>query len=226
MHLRPSVSRSSGWVPAAILALATALAVASYEADRAGGDLRPLCRLGVALPGMLWVRFLRGGRPHRRGPRARPAVGYASRSRRTSWPGRRGRSSSSCGRSRRWWPSSPVPALRSFWRGSGERAPSWWSWSLAAMLGYPARLFGRDVLRAASPHRHRHAVRGHAVSPRPHRRAPPPRAARDPVRQRCPARLPLVLLRRGRGDELGDRHRALDCCTACRACRCSRPSSS
>jgi len=40
------------------------------------------------------------------------------------------------------WPISTlaafatIPALRRHWRGSGTRAPVWWSWSLAVMLGY------------------------------------------------------------------------------------------
>ena len=67
----------------------------------------------------------------------------------------------------------------------------------------------RPVLRAPSRHRHRHALRGHAVSPLPHREL---RTTCHPLSRtsRGASCVPLVLLRRGRRDELGDRHRARD----------------
>src|SRR4029078_8515161 len=72
----------------------------------------------------------------------------------------------------------------------------------------PRGLLGLLLFRPAPPRRDGHPLRRYAVPPVPDRRAPPAPPAVDPVRPRCPPRLPLVLLRVGRGDELGARDRA------------------
>ena len=65
MHLRPSVSRSSGWLPMAILGLATVVALAIYGTPISQMAVFGLyVVVGVALPGMLLVRMLRGRATH------------------------------------------------------------------------------------------------------------------------------------------------------------------
>ncbi len=65
MHLRPSVSRSSGWLPVAILGLATVVVLAIYGTPISQMAVFGLyVVVGIALPGMLWVRMLRGRATH------------------------------------------------------------------------------------------------------------------------------------------------------------------
>ena len=211
MHLAARSSASSGWVPATILAIATAIVVVGYGVSIGQVAIFGVyVAFGIALPGLLLVRFLRG----RAGYIAEDVAlglcaGYAieiatylvARAIGTpllflAWP------------IATLVAFTAVPGLRSHWRGSGIRAPAAWSWSLAAILGivlaYTAGIFfARHHLTGAdTPHvdmAYHLALIGGAAAPRP---------AGHPVRHRRPARLPLVLLCRGRGDELGDRHRA------------------
>ena len=228
MHLAARSSASSGWVPATILAIATAdRGGGLWRVDRRGRDLRRLCRLRhrAARPA-LGPLPSRPGRLHRRGRRARPVRRLRDRDR--DVPRRPGAGGAA---------AVPRLAARDAGRVHGrarpaialarERHPR--TGRLVVVAGGdprdPARLHRRDLLRAAPPDRHGCAVRGHGVSPRPDRRAAAPRPADDPVRHRRPARLPLVLLCRGRGDELGDRHRAHRAALPpVRRCRCSRHS--
>ena len=139
MHLRLPLSRSSGWVPAAILGLATIAVLAAY-----GTPILEMAIFGVyivvgiALPGMLWVRRLRGRAAHLSEDIALGlAVGYCLEiaayviARAVGVP-----------LLFLLWPALTLlafvalPSLRQYWRGSGERAPAWWSWSPALLLGY------------------------------------------------------------------------------------------
>ncbi len=229
MHLAARSSASSGWVPATILAIATAIVVVGYGVSIGQVAIFGVyVAFGIALPGLLLVRFLRG----RAGYIAEDVAlglcaGYAIEI--ATYLVARAIGAPLLFLA---WPIATlvaftaVPGLRSHWRGSGIRAPAAWSWSLAADPRDPARLHRRDLLRATPPDgRVTTPLRGHGLSPRPDRRAAAPRPAGDPVRHRCPARLPLVLLRRGRGDELGDRHRAhRPALPPVAACRCSRRS--
>ena len=148
-------------------------------------------------------------KPHRGGSRARPGPRLL----------RRGR----CLHSgpRRWgpllvlWPPltltafAVLPHFRRFWRGGGTRAPTWWSWSLAGVVGYlliysagtffaQHHLTGTDTPYVDMPYQLaligelRHHCRPGAVC------------------DRAGSRLSLVLLRRGRRDELGHGYRCLD----------------
>ena len=139
MHLRLPLSRSSGWLPAAILGLATVAVLAAYGTpilEMAAFGLYIV--VGIALPGMLWVRRLRGRAAHLSEDIALGlAVGYCLEiaayviARAVGVP-----------LLFLLWPALTLlafvtlPSLRQYWRGSGERAPRWWSWSLALMLGY------------------------------------------------------------------------------------------
>jgi hypothetical protein len=58
-------SGSSGWWPAAILAIATAMVLVAFGTSIADVTIFGLyVAFGIALPGMLWVRFLRGHPTH------------------------------------------------------------------------------------------------------------------------------------------------------------------
>ena len=228
MHLAARSSASSGWVPATILAIATAVVVVGYGVSIGQVAIFGVyVAFGIALPGLLLVRFLRG----RAGYIAEDVAlglcaGYAIEIATYLVARALGRSAAVPrladrhprrvhGRAR-----PPIALAR-------ERHPR--TGRLVVVAGGdprdPARLYRRDLLRAAPPDRHGHAVRGHGLSPRADRRAAAPRPAGHPVRHRRPARLPLVLLCRGRGDELGDRHRAhRPALPPVRACRCSRRS--
>ena len=93
---------------------------------------------GIALPGTLLVRLLRGRAAHLSEDIALGlAVGYCLEiaayvvARAVGVP-----------LLFLLWPALTLlafvtlPSLRQYWRGSGERAPAWWSWSLALLLGY------------------------------------------------------------------------------------------
>ena len=114
MGLRLRLSRSPGWLPAAILVLATVVALAAYGTPIVQIAVFGLyVVVGIALPGMLWVRLLRGPALHLSEDVALGlAVGYcveiAAYLSRRARP--ESRSSFSCGRPSHWRPSSPSPA--------------------------------------------------------------------------------------------------------------------
>jgi len=138
MHLAARSSASSGWVPATIVAIATAAVVVAYGVSIGQVAIFGVyVALGITLPGLLLVRFLR----RRAGYIAEDVAlglcaGYAieiatylvARAIGTpllflAWP------------IATLVAFTAVPGLRSHWRGSGMRAPAAWSWSLAAILG-------------------------------------------------------------------------------------------
>jgi hypothetical protein len=131
--------RSSGWIPALLLGLATVVVVTSD-----GTSVRDVVTFGmyivfgIALPGTLWVRLLRGRPAHLSEDLALGlAVGYCLEI--ATYVAAR-----AVGLPLLFlvWPALTlaaflaIPSLRHHWRGSGQRAPGWWSWSLAAILGY------------------------------------------------------------------------------------------
>ncbi len=148
MHLAARSSASSGWVPATILAIATAIVVVGYGVSIAEVAIFGVyVAFGIALPGLLWVRFLRG----RAGYIAEDVAlglcaGYAIEI--ATYLVARALGAPLLFLA---WPIATlvaftaVPGLRSHWRGSGIRAPAAWSWSLAAILGillaYTAGIF-------------------------------------------------------------------------------------
>ena len=148
MHLAARSSASSGWVPATILAIATAIVVVGYGVSIAEvATFGVYVAFGIALPGLLWVRFLRG----RAGYIAEDVAlglcaGYAIEI--ATYLVARALGAPLLFLA---WPIATlvaftaVPGLRSHWRGSGIRAPAAWSWSLAAILGillaYTAGIF-------------------------------------------------------------------------------------
>ncbi len=130
---------STGWLPASILALGAAGVAVAYGTPIAQvGIFAVYVSIGIALPGMLWVRFLRNATHHVAEDLALGlALGYCLEiavylaARAVGAP-----------LLVLLWPAltlagfAIVPSLRRHWRGSGERAPTWWSWSLAAVFGY------------------------------------------------------------------------------------------
>ncbi len=148
MHLRPRATASSGWVPAALLALAAAAVALAYGVSI--GQVAIFAAyvvIGIALPGMLWVRFLRS-RPAHIGEDLALGLcaGYCIEI--ATYIVARAIGSPLLFLV---WPIGTLvaftvaPGLRGYWRGSGIRAPLAWSWSLSAMLGlvlaYTARAF-------------------------------------------------------------------------------------
>lgn len=139
MHLALRASGPSGWLPASILAVAATVVVAAYDTQLAQVAIfGAYVVFGLALPGMLWVRLLRGRATHiSEDLTLGLAAGYCLEIA-TYIPAR------AVGAPLLvvLWPIltligfAAVPALRRYWRGGGEKAPVWWSWSLAAMLGY------------------------------------------------------------------------------------------
>jgi hypothetical protein len=129
----------SGWLPAAIVAVAAAVVLSAYEVPLAQVAIfGAYVAFGIALPGMLWVRFLRGRPAHiAEDLTLGLAAGYCLEIA-AYVPAR------AIGAPLLFlvWPIATlvafaaIPALRRHWHGNGERAPIWWSWSLAAMLGY------------------------------------------------------------------------------------------
>ena len=144
----------SGWVPAGILALGTAAVVAAYGTPIGQvATFAAYVMVGLALPGALWVRLLRGHPTHiAEDLTLGLTVGYCLElvtylvARAAGAP-----------LLFLLWPIATllafaaVPGLRRHWRGGGVRAPAWWSWSLAALLAYvlvysAATFFGRHAL--------------------------------------------------------------------------------
>jgi hypothetical protein len=139
MYLRFRAWATSGWLPAAILLVATGLVLHRYGVRaRDIAIFGGYVACGLALPGMLWLRLLRGRPAHiAEDLTLGLAVGYVAEI--------------ATYVAARWigapmlfllWPLSTlalfvaIPGLRRHWRGSGVRAPLAWSWSLAAMLGF------------------------------------------------------------------------------------------
>ena len=138
--MQPSrFSASSGWLPASILALAAWVAVSAYRTPiQQGAIFGAYAMFGIALPGMLWVRLLRGRATHvSEDLTLGLAAGYCLEigtylvARAAGAP-----------LLVLLWPTltllafAAVPRLRRYWRSDGTPAPTCWSWSLAAMLGY------------------------------------------------------------------------------------------
>ncbi len=130
---------ASGWLPAAILAVFAAAVLAAYDTPVAQVAIfGAYVAFGLTLPGMLWVRLLRGRAAHIAEDLALGlAAGYCLELA-TYIPVR------ALGVPLAFlaWPIATlvlfaaIPRLRPYWQGNGERAPGWWSWSLAGMLGY------------------------------------------------------------------------------------------
>jgi hypothetical protein len=94
--------------------------------------------LGIAVPGMLWVRFLRGRAMHiSEDLTLGLVVGYCLEI--ATYIVVRAAGAPLLVLA---WPAvtllvfAAVPGLRRWWHGDGTRAPMWWSWSLAGLLGY------------------------------------------------------------------------------------------
>jgi hypothetical protein len=130
---------SSGWLPASILAACATVVLAAYDTPLPQVAIfGAYVTVGIALPGMLWVRLLHGRAAHiSEDLTLGLAVGYCVEI--ATYIAAR-----AVGAPLLFvlWPISTlvvftaVPALRQHWRGGGTQAPIWWSWSLAVMLGY------------------------------------------------------------------------------------------
>ena len=130
---------ASGWVPAALLAIVTVGTLVAYGTPPVSLVAFGLyVALGLALPGMLWVRLARRASAHiSEDVLLGLVVGYAIElgtylvARAVGLP-----------LLFLLWPVATlvgfaaVPRLRWCWRGSGITAPAGWSWALAALLGY------------------------------------------------------------------------------------------
>jgi hypothetical protein len=130
---------SSGWVPVSLLASFTTLVLAAYGTPvNQTLIFAAYVTIGIAVPGMLWVRLLRGRASHVSEDLALGlAAGYCIEIA-TYLAARAGGAPVLF----LLWPISTylvfsaVPGLRIYWRGDGATRPVWWSWALAAMLGY------------------------------------------------------------------------------------------
>ncbi|OGO54517.1 MAG: hypothetical protein A2Z32_09730, partial [Chloroflexi bacterium RBG_16_69_14] len=139
MRLTLRASASSGWLPAVVLALAAAVVLVAYGTPVPQVAIFGVyVTFGIALPGLLWVRLLRGRAAHiAEDLTLGLAVGYCVEI--ATYVAAR-----AAGLPLLFllWPIltlavfAVVPRLRRYWRGDGSRAPIWWSWSLAAMVGY------------------------------------------------------------------------------------------
>ena len=139
MHLRLRALAFSGWLPASILAVVTAIVLHAYGTPISQTAIfGAYVTFGIAVPGMLWLRLLRGRPAHiAEDFTLGLAVGYCAEI--ATYVAAR-----AIGMPLLFlvWPISTlvaftaVPALRRHWRGGGSPAPTWWSWSLAAILGY------------------------------------------------------------------------------------------
>lgn len=133
-----SRSASSGWLPATILALGAGSALVAYGTSPMDiAIFGAYVALGLAVPGMLLVRLMRGKPAHiSEDLTLGLCLGYCLEIG-SYLPAR------ALGAPLLFllWPSltlvafAVVPSLRRHWRGSGTRVPIWWSWSLAAILG-------------------------------------------------------------------------------------------
>ena len=189
MRLMLRAAASSGWLPAFAVGAAAVLAVVLYDASIANvAVFGAYVAFGIALPGTLWIRLLRGRATHIAEDLALGlAVGYCIEVA-TYIPSR------ALGVPLLFllWPIltlvgfAAIPTLRRHWKGSGIRAPIVWSWTLAAIAGTLLVYSRCIVLRAAPSRRQRYAVRRPPLPPGPDRRAAPSRPAADPVCRRVP----------------------------------------
>ncbi len=140
MHLPARAFWSSGWLPASTLAVALVVTLTAYGTSvRDVAIFAAYVIFGVTLPGMVWVRALRGRPAHIAEDVAMGlAVGYCLEiatyivARAVGAP-----------LLFLLWPIltlvafAAIPRLRAPWHG-GERitAPAWWSWSLVVILGF------------------------------------------------------------------------------------------
>lgn len=139
MSNHPRAYATSGWVPAVLLATATAFVVSYFGVPLIQvAGFTAYAVLGLAVPGMLWVRLLRRRAAHLAEDVALGlALGYCVEL--TTYLGAR-----AVGAPRLFliWPVitliafTVVPGLRRHWRGSGERVSAGWSWALTAILGF------------------------------------------------------------------------------------------
>jgi hypothetical protein len=130
---------SSGWLPAAIVGVLTAVVLSAYDSPVAQTAIfGAYITFGIALPGLLLVRLLRGRAAHIAEDLALGlTAGYAVEV--ATYIVARAVGAPLLVLA---WPIvvllafALLPSLRRNWRGGGERAPVWWSWALATMLGY------------------------------------------------------------------------------------------
>ncbi len=127
------------WLP--VLALAAMTAVVLSASDTAASDIGVFgayVLFGLAVPGTLWVRLLRGSASHLAEDLTLGlCVGYCLELA-TYLVAR------ALGAPLLFvlWPVvtmggfAALPGLRGYWRGSGERAPTLWSWALVAILAF------------------------------------------------------------------------------------------
>jgi hypothetical protein len=139
--MRPSLraSAASGWLPASLLGLITVAVLIGY-----GTSLPEILlfaayvSFGIAVPGMLWVRLLRGRATHISEDLTLGLVAGYCLEIATYIVAR----AAGAPLLVLLWPAltllafAAMPRLRRWWRDDGSHAPVWWSWSLAAMLGY------------------------------------------------------------------------------------------
>ena len=128
VHPRLRAAAASGWLPALIVAgFATVLLAAYGTSIRDSAFFAVYITLGLAIPGMLWVRLLRGRAAHVSEDLAMGlAAGYCIEiatyavARAVGFP-----------QLFLLWPVSTLivfsaaPGLRRYWRGEAARAPIW-----------------------------------------------------------------------------------------------------
>jgi hypothetical protein len=139
MHPKLRAMAFSGWLPASILAVIAAIVLDAYGTPVSETAIFGLyVAFGIAVPGMLWLRLLRGRPAHIAEDLTLGLVlGYCAEI--ATYVAARAVGAPLLVL---LWPISTLllfvslPALRRHWRGSGIRAPLAWSWSIAAILGY------------------------------------------------------------------------------------------
>ncbi len=134
--MRVSEAVRTGWVPAALLAVAAAAGVLAYQTPpEAVAAFALYVALGLAVPGMLWVRWARGPGHLAEDLALGLVTGYAIEiaaylvARAIGLP-----------LLVLVWPGVTLgaflllPSLRRHWHAASVRAPLGWSWALAALL--------------------------------------------------------------------------------------------
>jgi hypothetical protein len=139
--IRPTLraTAGSGWLPASLVALAAVAVLIGYGTPIVQVALfAGYVVFGITLPGMLLVRWARGRPMHIAEDLLMGlAAGYCIEI--ATYVAAR-----AVGAPLLFmlWPIltlvgfTAAPGLRRYWRSGGVRAPTWWSWSLAAMVGY------------------------------------------------------------------------------------------
>ncbi len=130
---------SSGWLPAAILGVLATVVLVAYDTPVLQiAIFAAYVTFGITLPGVLVVRWIRRRPAHIAEDAALGlTVGYTIEV--ATYIVARAAGAPYLVLA---WPITTllvfaiVPSLRRHWRGAGTRAPVWWSWALAAMLGY------------------------------------------------------------------------------------------